>query len=177
MRLFHVSEEENIEIFIPRTPTREDLDQNIGLVWAVNEKCLPNFLTPRDCPRVCYHINENTKQEDIDKYIDSPTINHVIIIESRWYDIMKSTTLYIYEFDPSSFELQDAIAGYYISKTPQMPIAKFKINDCFKELINRNIEIKIVDNLFKISEEIKNTTFNWSLCRMKNAKLNMEVNL
>lgn len=52
MRLFHVSEESNIEVFNPRTPTRNDLDKNVGLVWAIDEERLPNFLTPRDCPRV-----------------------------------------------------------------------------------------------------------------------------
>ena len=39
MRLFHVSEESDIKVFEPRIPTREDLDQNKGLVWAINETC------------------------------------------------------------------------------------------------------------------------------------------
>ena len=54
MRLFHVSEEENIEVFEPRLPNRNDLDKNVGLVWAIDEARLPNFLTPRDCPRITY---------------------------------------------------------------------------------------------------------------------------
>lgn len=68
MRLFHISEESNIEIFNPRIPTRCDLDQSVGLVWAINERCLPNFLTPRDCPRITYHISKNTSEEDIRRY-------------------------------------------------------------------------------------------------------------
>lgn len=48
MRLFHVSEEPDIKVFEPRLPTRKDLNQNIGLVWAIDEARLPNFLTPRD---------------------------------------------------------------------------------------------------------------------------------
>lgn len=43
MRLFHVSEKDNIKIFNPRIPDRNDLDKSIGLVWAINEQCLPNF--------------------------------------------------------------------------------------------------------------------------------------
>ena len=58
MRLFHVSEESDISIFNPRTPIRVDLDKNVPLVWAIEEKCLPNFLTPRDCPRIGYYIGE-----------------------------------------------------------------------------------------------------------------------
>lgn len=56
MRLFHVSEEENIKILEPRLPNRNALDKTFGLVWAIDEERLPNFLTPRDCPRVAYHI-------------------------------------------------------------------------------------------------------------------------
>lgn len=43
MRLFHVSEESDIQVFQPRLPTRTDLDLTKGLVWAIDEKCLPNF--------------------------------------------------------------------------------------------------------------------------------------
>ena len=37
MRIFHVSEEADIAVFEPRRPTRTDLDQNVGLVWAIDE--------------------------------------------------------------------------------------------------------------------------------------------
>ena len=69
MRLFHVSEESDIQVFEPRLPTRMDLDQTVGLVWAIDEARLPNFLTPRDCPRVAYHIGSQTT--DCDKSASS----------------------------------------------------------------------------------------------------------
>ena len=170
MRLFHVSEDANIEIFYPRTPIRNDLDKTVGLVWAIDEERLPNFLTPRDCPRVAYHIGKNTSKVDRKSFFTSSTIKHTVIIESDWFDRMKDTTLYLYEFDINNFELQDEIAGYYISKTPQVPIAKHKVTDLFSELITRNVEIRVVDNLWDIADKIKSSTLNWSLCRMKNAK-------
>lgn len=171
MRLFHVSEEENIEIFLPRIPDRNDLDKTVGLVWAIDERRLPNFLTPRNCPRVTYHIGKNTSESDKDRFFTSSTVNHVVVIEHDWFDRMRNTTLYLYEFDPSDFELQDEIAGYYVAKTAQKPIAKYKIDDLFAELTARNIEIRITDNLWKIADEVKTSTLNWSLCRMKNAKI------
>lgn len=166
MRLFHISEESNIEIFNPRLPSRNDLDQSIGLVWAINERCLPNFLTPRDCPRVTYHIGKNTSEKDIRDYISTATMDHVVIIENTWFEKMKVATLYMYEFDTDEFELQDETAGYYVSKVPQVPTAKYELNDLFKELFNRNVELRLVDNLWDICEEIKHTSFNWSMCRM-----------
>lgn len=44
MRLFHVREEKDIQIFEPRLPSRNDLNQTVGLVWAIDEDRLPNFL-------------------------------------------------------------------------------------------------------------------------------------
>jgi len=74
MRLFHVSEESDIEVFHPRNPDRNDLDKTVGLVWAIDEKRLPNFLTPRNCPRVTYHINSQATQEDRQKFFSSPSV-------------------------------------------------------------------------------------------------------
>ncbi len=170
MKLYHVSEESDIKVFNPRTPDREDLDKSVGLVWAINEKCLPNFLTPRNCPRVTYHIGKNTSKEDIDKYISSKSISHVIVIENAWFETMKNTKLYLYEFDDEEFELQDEIAGYYVSKTSQIPILVHELDDLFYELFKKNIELRIVDNLWDMFDEIKKSTFDWSMCRMGFAK-------
>lgn len=89
MRLFHVSEEKEICEFIPRLPTREDLDPNKGLVWA---------------------------------------------------------------------------------RKTQIPIRKIVIDDLFGELIKRKVEVRIIDNLWDLCNEIKYTSFNWSMCRMRFAE-------
>ncbi|MEG2290374.1 MAG: hypothetical protein RR891_07020 [Clostridium sp.] len=170
MRLFHVSEENDISIFNPRIPEREDLNKSIGLVWAINEACLPNFLTPRNCPRVTYHLGSNTTKEDRVKYFSSSSISHVVIIENKWFEIIRNTSLYLYEFNSDDFELQDEVAGYYVAKTPQIPKSKYVLKDLFSELFSRNIEVRIVDNLWDIGEEIKKTSLNWSICRMRYAK-------
>ena len=46
----------------------------------------------------------------------------------------------------------------------------YRIDDLFMELFNRNAELRIVDNLWSIADEIKQTTLNWSMCRMRNAQ-------
>lgn len=170
MRLFHVSEEANIEIFEPRLPKREDLDPNVGLVWAIDEKRLPNFLTPRDCPRVTYHVGPGTNEFDRKKFFTSEMASHAVIIESGWLDRLRETTLYIYEFDTTGFELQDAVAGYYVATAAQCPVATYVVSDLLGELIQRGIEVRIVDNLWKIANQVKESTLNWSLWRMKNAQ-------
>lgn len=169
MRLFHVSEEPDIRVFEPRLPTRCDLDKNCALVWAIDELRLPNYLTPRDCPRVTYHVGVQTTDIDKKRFFSSPGVSHAVIIEGKWLNVMSNTTLYIYEFDTEDFVLQDDIAGYYVAKTAQYPKEKYVCSDLFSELIRRNVEIRITDNFWNISDAVKASTLNWSMIRMANA--------
>ncbi|WP_369075716.1 DUF6886 family protein [Lysinibacillus sphaericus] len=131
---------------------------------------MPNFLTPRNCPRVCYHIGATTTEQDKRVFIASTQCSHVIVIESKWFETMKNTKLYLYEFEIQGFTLQDQNAGYYTSETTQYPIAKFEVENLFEELFKRNVEVRIVDNLWDIHDEIQKTSFNWSMCRMRFAQ-------
>lgn len=170
MKLYHVSEEPDICEFKPRIPQRKDLNQSTGLVWAIDERHLPNFLTPRECPRVAYQTDHSTTEEDKKRFFTSHESNYALIIESGWFEVMRNTKLYIYEFNTDNFVLQDAAAGYYISRVCQKPIDIIRIDDIFAELIKRNIELRIVSSLWDIADEVKNSSLVWSLCRMRNAK-------
>lgn len=169
MILYHVSEEPDIKTFEPRFPSRKDLNPDIGLVWALCERTLPNFLTPRNCPRVTYHVGKNTTPDDIKRCLPSG-YSHAVIIETDWLEQLQNTTLYLYQFDSSDFYFQDEVAGYYVSEKLQIPIEITVVTDLESELRKRNIALMTVDNLWTISEEIKKTTFNWSICRMGFAK-------
>lgn len=165
MRLFHVSEEPNITVFEPRLPSREDLDPKVGLVWALDEAHLPNFLTPRNCPRVTWHVGQQTTKADIEACF-SGSCRHDVAIESAWFERMRNTTLYLYEFDPEPFVLQDAVAGYWVATTGQIPIARHVVSDLFEELFRRNVEIRILDTLWPLCRKIQASSLNWSMCRM-----------
>ena len=168
MRLFHVSEEPDITVFEPRIPTRDDLDKTKGLVWAINERCLPNFLTPRDCPRVTYHAHDKTTPEDAAKFFSSGQ-RHCVAIEQAWYARMAKTRLYLYEFDPANFYLQDLSAGFYVSEKTEKPACVIKIDDLFAALFERSVEIRILDDLWPLGDGVQKSTLYWSLCRMRNA--------
>lgn len=169
MRLFHVSEESDIEVFHPRLPDRKDLDQNTGLVWAIDERCLPNFLTPRDCPRVAYHVGPETSRADRERFISSQSCAHVLAIEQRWFPALLKTVLYLYEFDPKGFALQDEVAGYYVSAAAQTPIGKERMDDLPAALFARGVELRVVDSLWDLADAVQKSTLRWSLCRMRNA--------
>lgn len=170
MRLFHVSEESDIAQFVPRIPSRDDLDKSKGLVWAVNERCLPNYLLPRDCPRVAYHAADATSPEDIEKFF-SGVSRHCVAIEHGWYQRVARTSLYLYEFDTANFYLQDDVAGYYISEQTETPISMVRIDDLFAAQFERGVEIRLLDNLWPLAKAVQGSTLNWSLCRMRNAMM------
>jgi len=169
MRLFHVSEEPEIQMFVPRLPARRDLDPEVGLVWAIDEARLPNFLTPRECPRVAYHAGPQTTDLDRTRFFTSSSASYALVIEKKWFRTMQNTTLYVYEFDTKDFVLQDNVAGYYVTTVAQKPINKFVLYDLLSELFLRNVELRFVDNLWDIAESVKVSSLNWSLCRMRNA--------
>ena len=169
MRLFHVSEEPNIDKFIPRIPYRNDMNKSKGLVWALTERSLPNFLTPRNCPRVTYHAHKKTTQEDIAKFFSSSS-RHCVAIEHGWHPKMISTTLYIYEFSTSNFYLQDEPAGFYVSEHTELPISIVKYENLYDELFKRNVEVRLLNNLWELGELVKESSLHWSLCRMVNAE-------
>lgn len=169
MRLFHVSEEPDIAVFHPRLPTRKDLDPAVGLVWAIDEVHLPNFLTPRDCPRVTYHVTENTTAEDRARFFAMNSCTWAVAIESGWFRRMLDTTLYLYELDPAGFRLQDAAAGYYVSTGTQVPIARHVCRDLPEALFSRGVELRIAAHLWDLAAAVQQSSLEWSLCRMKNA--------
>ena len=168
MRLFHVSEEPDIKEFVPRIPYREDMDKSKGLVWALTEPALPNFLTPRDCPRVGYRVKEDTAQEDIERYFSSAS-RHCVAIEHGWHEKMLSATLYVYEFDPEDFYFHDT-AGFYVSEKTETPISTVEYGNLYGELFDRGVEVRLLSNLWELRDSIFKSTLNYSFCRMHNAK-------
>lgn len=169
-RLYHVSEEPSITTFYPRLPTRTDLDPAIALVWAIDEARLPNFLTPRNCPRVAYNATDKTTDADRKRFFTSSRTEHAVILESKWLPAMLSTALYLYEFDPAGFVLQDDVAGYYVSTMTQRPVHQHVITDPLAELLRRNVEVRFVDRLWDVADAVQVSTLNWSLCRMAHAQ-------
>ena len=116
-----------------------------------------------------YHASENTTEADRKRFFSSAGIDHAVIIENGWYQRLRGTTLHIYEFSTEDFVLLDPVAGYYVAKKTQYPKAKYVITDPLAELLNRNVEVRFVDNLWQLADAVKASSLNWSLCRMANA--------
>lgn len=169
MRVFHVSEEPNIKIFYPRPgPAFPDLNKDV--VFAVSETLLHNYLLPRDCPRVTYYAGKTTSEDDKAKFL-SNSYEYVMAIEEKWLEKSQSTALFLYEFNPSSFELLDEVAGYYISYESQTPISRTTISHPIKTITDRgNVELRVLDNLQVLAKNVADSSLNFSIIRMRNAQ-------
>ena len=170
MRLFHVSEESDIDIFHPRLPAKPEADA-VPLVWAIDDRRLANYLTPRNCPRVTYHAGPETTKEDIDRFFSSPSHPHVVAIEKGWFRLMLTTTLYCYQFRLSDFALVDDAAGYYASREPQVPIGKLVVDNLPEALFARNVELRVLPTLWELQEAVARSTLRFSMIKMKNARV------
>jgi len=169
-RLFHISEQPGISIFSPR-PSPSHFDSIKGdVVFAISDQLLHNYLLPRNCPRVTFYMGVNTTGADKQKFMNNTTAGHVIAIESDWYQQIKETTLFCYEFLPDNFMLIDECAGYYVSYKPVLPMAVTVIDDIIASLLSRDIELRFLPSLTGIADAVRNSSLQFSLIRMRNAK-------
>ena len=140
------------------------------MVWAIDYAHLHNYLLPRDCPRVTFYADENSKSNDIKKLMAGASAKHIIAIETRWLPKIQKQCLYQYEFDSKDFSLVDKIAGYWISRKSVTPITEIKIDNILSALLEHEVELRIMPSLWKLREAVINSTLAYSIIRMNKAQ-------
>lgn len=167
-RLYHVSDQSNIALFEPRTGGQGF--EHEAVVWAIDEAHMPNYLLPRDCPRVTFFANENSDPADVERLLGGTSAKRVIAIESIWLPRIREEPLYRYEFDMQGFASVDGIAGYYVSREAVTPVAETEIADALDELLTHDVELRVMSSLWKLREAVIHSTLGFSLIRMRNAQ-------
>ncbi len=170
LRLFHVSDKPGLTLFEPRPVPSPDTGVTGDAVWAIDEDHLPNYLLPRDCPRVTYTANERISPEDVAKFFDDTTARRIIVLERAWLDRIGRERIYVYEMPTGGFSLIDASAGYYIARAPVVPLAERELRDPLTEVADRGCEVRFVPDLWPIRDAVVNSTLDYSIIRMRNAK-------
>jgi hypothetical protein len=168
--LFHVSEEPGIQLFEPRPSPSffKEIDRDV--VFAISGKLLHNYLLPRDCPRVCYYASLETTQADKEKFIGFSAAEYIVNVESGWYQKIKDTTLYCYEFPTDKFTLLDECACYFVSHNPIIPLSVIPVTDIMAELLIRNVELRFTPSLTRLADVVVKSTLKFSNIRMRNAR-------
>src|SRR4051812_27429179 len=117
-------------------------------VWAVDEVHLPNYLLPRQCPRVCWATRSESAA-----LLASPA-GRVIAVEHGWMSELTQATLHVHELDPSGFTLLDAAAGYWINEG-DVPVHEVqRIDDCLAALAERAVELRATTSLWPYADAV-----------------------
>lgn len=167
--LFHISNEPDVKEFEPRSCKNPITGKSENLVWAIDADHLHNYLLPRDCPRVTYFVKEDTTAEDIKRLMSGTAAKYVVAIEITSFSKIIDEVLYKYVFDSKGFELIDEAAGYYVSKNRVIPKSVYKITDILNELLQYDVELRIMPSLWELRENVIHSTMQYSIIRMKNA--------
>ncbi|HYL15893.1 MAG TPA: hypothetical protein VEV41_22845 [Terriglobales bacterium] len=165
--LFHVSEESNLCVFQPRR--LEGGSVNDPVVWAIDEPHLVNYLLPRDCPRVTFAPGVQTSETDLARFFPAG-LRRVIAIEAEWLSRAMDVVLYVYNMPAQTFELFDAGAGYWLSREPVAPERGTEMHSPIREISRRGAEVRVLDSLWALHEAVADSTLEFSMIRMRNAK-------
>lgn len=156
MKLYHFSEEADIEVFHPRVKAnRTDMPP---VVWAIDEMHAFTFFAPRNCPRIVYARHEGLHEDDEKRFFGHTSSKTVIVFENRWYNRILVTTLFRYELPPETFELFDATAGYFISREMVKPVEKTEISDPLPRLMRMGIDVRFTPDLYPLRDAVLNSS-------------------
>ena len=167
--MFHVSERPDIEVFEPRLPPSPGSGAVAPVVWAIDEPRLPNYLLPRECPRVAFRALASSSAGHRERFLGSGATQHVVAIESRWFERASTTSLWVYEFSHEAFVCADAIAGYFVSVVPVVPLGCRNVECPLSELVGRGVELRVVPDLSALASAVASSTLGFSCIRMRNA--------
>ncbi|WP_240343631.1 DUF6886 family protein [Erwinia persicina] len=174
LRLFHFSDEPNIDVFNPR-PIRVHVDRPSGqdwlngaLVWATDEQHALLYIFPRECPRIVIWSFSETTPEDWLRWSGDCTKNAIAFIEQSWEDRFNSGSVYRYELPVSSFEEVGEL-GMWVSRTSVTPLGVTRLSNLPGELQLRNIGLRVMERLVPL-KNIWMSSVHASGVRLRNAQ-------
>jgi hypothetical protein len=169
--VFHLSEEPNIGRFYPRPAPSTNPGAPTGeMVWAVDRERLPNYLVPRDCPRVTFYVKADTTPEDAARLMLGTSARRVVAIETGWLERLRNCRLYRYELPGATFEQLGEGTGHHISRESVTPIRVVPIPDLLAELTGHDVELRVMPSLWKLRDAVIASTIQFSIIRWRNAR-------
>lgn len=167
MKLWHVSDTDSIQRFEPRPPPRANPSITEPVVWAVSDERLPNYLLPRDCPRVAFAAAAKSSAEDTVHFFGANPARYVIAIESAWLERVTNAVLYAYSMPVETFTCADETAGYFISRDAIIPDAMEAIHCPIERINSLGIELRILPELHNIARAVSQSSLAFSCIRLK----------
>jgi len=171
-RLFHVSEEATIARFEPRPVPSPDSGVAGLAVWAVAEGHLPNFLLPRDCPRICFRAGPQTTTADRESFLRGA--DRVVAFEAAWLERVRTMSLSVYAMPPATFTVALPEAGYWISREPVIPSGMTTVGDGAAALAAAGAEVRVLHDFWPLRDAVIASSLQFSIIRTVNAQPRQE---
>jgi hypothetical protein len=162
--LFHISDDGPFTVMHPRPSPAGSPYEGREWVWAIDETRLPNYLLPRQCPRVCWST-VGVKHD----LLRSPAAR-VIAVEPRWAPNLLHAGLKVHRLDSAGFTLLDATAGYWISEQTAQVMETHRVENCFTALAERGAELRFTPSLWPYVDAVVEAAAEFSAIRMRNAR-------
>ena len=106
-------------------------------------------------------------EADID-WMNGATRVHVI--EWDWWDRFRTARLWLYRMPPETFAVQDAGAGYYVSRDTVTPLECVEVDDVLQLHRSAGIELRITDDLWPLWDRVVSSTLEFSGVRLRNTR-------
>lgn len=153
-----MSEDPSLARFVPRD----------GKVWAIDTRHLPLYWFPRDCPRATFWANDETAEEDVERWLGGDARRRVHVIEPAWLEPMRRARVYAYRMPEETFELEDR---FWISSSTVDAIERVELGDLLALHAEANIELRVAPGLLELWERVVSSTLDYSGIRLRNAAL------
>jgi hypothetical protein len=152
--LLHYSEDPTIETFRPHVPATNP--DRPPMVWTVDEVHAPLFWFPRDCPRITFWPDDRSWR--------------VHAIEAAWLDRVRTCRLHEYRFDPGPFAPWPEADGYWTAAVAVAPASVEPAGDLLARHQAAGIELRVLDELTALRDEVLASGHRFSMARMANAR-------
>jgi hypothetical protein len=163
VNLFHLSDAGDIARFEP--PPSAYTDEPV--VWAIAQERIANYLTPRDCPRVCFRAGPESTRADIERFLGGDEA--VVAIEAGWLGPLQAARLYRYDMPGEDFVLQDQGAGYWVARDPVVPLDVHLVDDLPGAIAATGAALRVLPALWTLHDAVRTSSLVFSMIRMRNA--------
>jgi hypothetical protein len=139
-----------------------------GKVWAIDTRHLPLYWFPRDCPRATFWANDETSEDDVERWLGGDAQRRVHVIETGWLERMRRARVYAYRMPEETFELEDR---FWISPVTVEALERIELGDLLALHADAGIELRIAPGLLDLWDRVVASTLDYSGIRLRNATL------
>lgn len=83
---------------------------------------------------------------------------------------MRTTALFVYRLPEASFEPHPEVGGYWLSRTAVEPLDVQRLGDLVQLHEDAAIELRVVENLWPLWNDVIASTLEFSGMRLRNAQ-------